>query len=222
MLKAAYELTRQRTPLNVTVNGAPAQPRAGAVRLAPSLQQLQAGVALANRGDAGVWRTASVTGTPAAAQPADAHGMTITKTLWTMSGAPAGSLQQNDRVIIEVSGSMAGSAWRQLGLIDLLPAGLEIEQALSPEDGKLYPFLGKLTETSMTDKRDDRFVAAFDIGTRYRPRNQAVELQPQFHIAYVARAVTVGRFVLPAASATDMYAPAVTARTAMGTLTVGQ
>jgi uncharacterized protein YfaS (alpha-2-macroglobulin family) len=34
--------------------------------------------------------------------------------------------------------------------------------------------------------------------------------------------VTVGRFALPAAFAQDMYAPAVTARTAMGTLSVAQ
>jgi uncharacterized protein YfaS (alpha-2-macroglobulin family) len=224
MLRAAYALTRQRLPLNVTVNGAPAQPRQGAVRLTPSLQQLQAGVALANRGDAVVWRTASVSGTPAAARPAEAHGMTIAKSVWTMAGAPAdtGALRQNDRVIIEVSGTLPNNLRRQMGLIDLLPAGLEIEQALTPEDGKLYPFLGKLTETSMTDKRDDRFVAAFGLGSNYRPRNQTVEPQPQFHIAYVARAVTVGRFALPAAMAEDMYAPAITGRTAMGTLSVAQ
>lgn len=225
MLKAAYALTRQRLPLNITVNGAPAQPRAGAVRVAPSLQQLQAGMAFANRGDAGVWRTASVSGTPAAALPPAANGMTISKSIWTMAGAPAdtGTLHQNDRVIIEISGTLPNNFYRQMGLIDLLPAGLEIEQALTPDDAKLYPFLGKLSETSMADKRDNRFVAAFGVGSAYRPRNQKVpEPAPQFHIAYVARAVTVGRFVLPAAMAQDMYAPAITARTAMGTLNVGQ
>ncbi|MBV9550220.1 MAG: alpha-2-macroglobulin family protein [Alphaproteobacteria bacterium] len=225
MLKAAYELTRQRLPLNITVNGAPAQLRQGAVRLTPSLQQLQAGIAIANRGDAGVWRTSSVSGTPAAALPPAANGMTMTKSIWTMAGAPAdtGTLHQNDRVIIEISGSLPNNLYRRMGVIDLLPAGLEIEQALTVEDGKLYPFLGKLSETQMTDKRDDRFIAAFNLGAQFRPRKPAgPEPAPQFHIAYVARAVTPGRFVLPAASASDMYAPAVTARTAMGTLSVGQ
>ena len=225
MLRAAFALTRQKMPLNITVNGAPAQPRAGAVRVAPSLQQLGAGIAFANRGDAGVWRTSSVAGTPAAALPAAASGMTLSKSIWTMAGAPAdgGALHQNDRVIIEVSGTLPSNLYRQMGLIDLLPAGLEIEQALTPDDAKLYPFLGKLSETSMADKRDDRFVAAFSVGSAYRPRNPKVpEPAPQFHIAYVARAVTVGRFVLPAATAQDMYAPAITARTSMGTLNVGQ
>ena len=43
MLRAAYELTRQRLPLNVTVNGLPSAPRAGAVRLTPTQQQLSSG-----------------------------------------------------------------------------------------------------------------------------------------------------------------------------------
>jgi uncharacterized protein YfaS (alpha-2-macroglobulin family) len=224
MLRAAYALTRQKMPLTVTVNGAPAAPRAGAVRLTPGLAQLQAGIAIANKGDAGVWRTASVAGTPAAALPAAANGMSISKSLWTMAGAPAdtATLHQNDRIIIEVSGTLNNGLLRRMGVIDLLPAGLEIEQALTPEDGKLYPFLGKLTETSMADKRDDRFVAAFSVGSSFRPRNQTVEPQPQFHIAYVARAVTQGRFVLPAAIAQDMYAPAIVGRTSVGTLNVGQ
>ena len=224
MLKAAYALTRQRLPLNVTVNGTAAAPRGGAVRLTPTLQQLTNGVAIANRGDAPVWRTASVSGTPATPLPAAANGMSLNKSVWTMSGAPAdlSSLRQNDRVIITVSGTMANNLYRQMGVIDLLPAGLEIEQALGTEDGKLYPFLGRLTETAMTGKRDDRFVAAFSLGTQFRPRNrQGPEPQPEFRIAYIVRAVTVGRFTLPAAHAEDMYAPAITARTAMSNITIG-
>jgi uncharacterized protein YfaS (alpha-2-macroglobulin family) len=225
MLKAAYALTRQKLPLNVAVNGTPAQPREGAVRLTPNLQQLSNGVAIANRGDAGVWRTASVSGTPAAALPPTANGMTLRKSVWSMSGAPAdlSGLRQNDRVIIEISGNMPNNLYRQMGLIDLLPAGLEIEQALGSEDAKLYPFLGKLSDTSMTAARDDRFIAAFNLGTQYRPRNpKGPEPQPQFRVAYIARAVTVGRFALPAAHAEDMYAPAITARTSVGTVSISQ
>lgn len=223
MLKAAYALTRQRLPLDVTVNGAPATPRAGAVRLTPNLQQLGQGITFANRGGGTVWRTSSAAGTPAAPLPADAHGLTLSKSIWNMSGTPAdpAALRQNQQVIIEISGALPNNLWHQMGVIDLLPAGLEIEQALTPADSKLYPFLGKLSETSMTDKRDDRFVAAFGIGARYRPRNpRGPEPTPEFHIAYVARAVTPGRFVLPAATAEDMYAPAIAARTGMGTLGV--
>jgi uncharacterized protein YfaS (alpha-2-macroglobulin family) len=70
----------------------------------------------------------------------------------------------------------------------------------------------------MTDARDDRFVAAFNIGSAYvsDEDKKKPEPQPTFRIAYIARAVTTGTFVLPAAAVEDMYAPTIHARTAMG------
>ncbi len=87
MLRAAYELTRQHTQLHILVNNQPAQLRAGAVRLAPNLQQLAAGITLANKGDAGVWRTTSVEGTPAIPLPAESSNVTLKKTIWTMTAS---------------------------------------------------------------------------------------------------------------------------------------
>jgi alpha-2-macroglobulin len=221
MLRAAYELTRQRVPLDITVNGKPAVPRAGAVRLAPTLDQLNAGISIFNRGNAGVWRGTSVQGTPSAPLPAEASGFTLTKTFWTMGGTPAdlAHLHQNDRIIIELSGQMQHNNFRQMGLIDLLPAGLEIEMPLGSEDGKPYVFLNSLYDTTMTDARDDRFVAAFNIGSEYTDPKKP-EPQPIFRIAYVARAVTTGTFVMPAGAVMDMYAPTIHARTAMGSVTI--
>ncbi|HXL98431.1 MAG TPA: alpha-2-macroglobulin, partial [Rhizomicrobium sp.] len=111
MLRAAYELTREKTPLNVAVNGQQAQPRDGAIRLSPSLGQLNAGIAILNRGDAPVWRTSSVQGTPSGPLPAEANGLTIKKTVWTMSGQPAdlATLKQNDRVMIVLEGQMSNN-----------------------------------------------------------------------------------------------------------------
>ena len=225
MLRAAFALTRQKLPLNITVNGAPAKERAGAVRLSPTLAQLNGGIAIANKGDAQVWRTTSVSGVPDAALPAMADGLTLSKSIWTMSGAPAdvAALRQNDRVIVEISGRMPNNVYHQMGIVDLLPAGLEIEQPLKGDDAKAYPFLGALSAASSQDARDDRFVATFDIGQRYRPRvPKGPEPTPSFHIAYIARAVSVGSFALPAATAQDMYAPAIRARTAMGRMTIGK
>ncbi|MBV9043547.1 MAG: alpha-2-macroglobulin family protein, partial [Alphaproteobacteria bacterium] len=138
MLRAAYELTRNKTPLNIAVNGQPATERAGAVRLSPSTAQLAAGINILNRGDAQVWRTTSVQGTPALPLPAEQSGLTLSKTIWTMGGQPAdlSTIHQNDRLIIELTGQMAHNTYRQMGVIDLLPAGLEIEMPLGSEDGK--------------------------------------------------------------------------------------
>ncbi len=102
-------------------------------------------------------------GTPTIALPAETNGLTVRKTIWTMSGQPAdlSKLKQNDRVIVEISGHMDNNYERQMGVIDLLPAGLEIEMPLSGDDAKPYAFLGSLTPTAMVDARDDRFVASF-------------------------------------------------------------
>ena len=225
MLRAAHALSRQKLPLDVTINGAPAAPRAGAVRLTPTLAQLDKGITLANRGSGTVWRSTSVTGTPNAMLPASANGLSLSKSIWTMSGSPAdvSSLRQNDRVIVQITGQMPNGVYRQMGVIDLLPAGLEIEQALVGNDAKAYPFLGGLTDTSRQTARDDRYIAAFDIGERYRPVNRKTpEPTPSFRIAYIARAISVGRFALPAAHAEDMYAPAIRARTAAGQLNINR
>jgi hypothetical protein len=227
MLRAAYELTRQRTPLNIAVNGQPAQPRDGAVRLAPSLAQLNAGITLLNKGDAPVWRATSVQGTPSVPLPAEANGLTLKKTVWTMSGQPAdlATLKQNDRVMIVLEGQMANNFYRQMGAIDLLPAGLEIETPVAGDDGKAYPWLAALSDVTMEDARDDRFVGAFFIGSQYQEKpdpKKPLPPPPTYRLAYIARAVTAGTFAMPAGEVEDMYAPDIHARSEMGTVTVGQ
>jgi uncharacterized protein YfaS (alpha-2-macroglobulin family) len=224
MLRAAYELTKQRVPLNILVNGKPAQPRDGAIRLSPSIPQIYAGVNLTNKGGS-LWRTTSVQGTPSSALPPTANGLTLTKTVWTMAGQPAdmSSVRQNDRVMIVLTGQMANNYYRQMGVIDLLPAGMEIETILTGGDNKPYPWLGSLTGTDMTDSRDDRFVASFSIGSEYRNSDtKTVVVPPTFRVAYVARATVPGTFIMPAGVVEDMYSPTVMARTTVGTVSVKQ
>jgi uncharacterized protein YfaS (alpha-2-macroglobulin family) len=59
--------------------------------------------------------------------------------------------------------------------------------------------------------RDDRFSAAFDRNTK----DQSV-----FTVAYVVRAVSPGRYVLPQAYVEDMYRPDRFGRTATGAVEV--
>ncbi|MFZ1990489.1 MAG: hypothetical protein WAW96_12045, partial [Alphaproteobacteria bacterium] len=108
------------------------------------------------------------------------------------------------------------------GVIDLLPAGLEVDSPLGPGAENNYKFLPALTTTNMAQKRDDRFIAAFNIegSTRMTPDKKVIEIIPDYAVAYIARAVTPGTFVLPAATIEDMYAPGVKARTDIGTATV--
>ncbi|HEY1613940.1 MAG TPA: alpha-2-macroglobulin [Rhizomicrobium sp.] len=225
MLRAAYALSHGTTRLAIAVNGKPASIRAGAVRLAPDMGMLGTGIVLQNRGDAPVWRRVSVQGTPSVALPAQANGLTLKKTVWTMSGQPAdlAQLKQNDRVMIVLEGQMANGFAHQMAALDLLPAGLEIEMPIAGDDGKPYAWLGTLNDVTVEEARDDRFVAAFNIGSEDREHDpkKPIPPPPTFRLAYIARAVTVGTFVMPAGVVEDMYAPSIMARTDMGSVTVG-
>jgi alpha-2-macroglobulin len=225
MLRAAWQLTRQAVPLHVLVNGKPTAPKDGAVRLVPSYAQLSTGITLTNAGDAGVWRETSVQGTPSAPMPAEANGLTVKKTVWTLSGAPAdlANLKQNDRVMVVIEGQMGNSYLHHMAALDLLPAGLEIEMPIAGDDAKAYSWLAQLNDVTLEDARDDRFVAAFDIGTQYQDKpdpKKPLPPPPSYRLAYIVRAVTQGSFVMPAGVVEDMYAPNVHARTAMGSVTV--
>ena len=162
-------------------------------------------------------------GTPAEPLPGVADGVVLTKTFWSLDGQPVdfSSLTQNQRVIVVLQGTMADNLYRQMAVLDLLPAGLEIESPIAGDEAKLYPWLGAVTPASLQDARDDRFVAAFYIGSQYRPVHpKTPEPRPTFRIAYIARAVTPGQFVLPAGVVEDMYAPGIIARTGMGKLVI--
>ena len=89
---------------------------------------------------------------------------------------------------------------------------------------KNFPFLSAITNTRIAEARDDRFFAALDLGRKpYRSWWESDEERTNdyaFHVAYVVRAVTPGSFALPAVHASDMYAPRIFGRTAMGHVTI--
>jgi uncharacterized protein YfaS (alpha-2-macroglobulin family) len=133
--------------------------------------------------------------------------------------ADLGSLRQGDRVVVVLSGQPEGARNYPTVLVDLLPAGLEIETLLNPSDGAggqtydgaprngPFSWIGVITYTQVQESRDDRFVAS-------------ANLRGQYRYAYIARAVTPGRFTLPAAQVEDMYRPGVMARTSTGTISI--
>ena len=111
-----------------------------------------------------------------------------------------------------------------MALVDLLPAGWEIEGIVKPDQAPA--FLPQLTRPRVKEARDDRLVMAFDLGEAaywYRDwvtdedkEGDSEAKQGRFTVAYVARAVTPGSFTLPEAVVEDMYRPGVMARTVSG------
>ena len=230
MLLAAHEVEAAIPPVNVAVSGATvtSSAKGGKVlRFSPSLTQVDQGVTVKNNGQKEVFRIVSAEGIPAAQLPASQNGVTLSKAILTMTGQPASlaNVKQNDRFIVQLSGTMSSNRARVMALLDLLPAGFEIEGAVQRKDdgSTIYPFLPVLAAANITEARDDRFVVTFDIGSNYQPTDPkeiAKQRPPTFHFAYIVRATVPGSYTVPAATVEDMYAPDIQARTNMGTMTI--
>ncbi|WOI53105.1 alpha-2-macroglobulin [Parvularcula sp. LCG005] len=167
-----------------------------------------------NTSDNPVYVTLLTRGSPKAPPEAASQDLVIRKSFSTLTGQPVdlSQLAQGDRVVVTLRMEPARAALAQYMIVDLLPAGLEIEGILQSGDGGkegAFSFVGDIAVPTMAEKRDDRFVAAIDTG-----RSAPVTL------AYTARAVTAGRFTVPGAIAEDMYKPDVFARSAAGTMTI--
>ena len=185
----------------IPMSGAGGAPRWAVGRLADAK--------FVNSGSGALWRTVTVTGTPIAAPPAEANGVSVSKQLLSFTGGQVdpGALRQGDRVIVLISGRSSQARATALVVDDPLPAGFEIETVLGADDAQSGPFkfLGKLSEADVQESRDDRYIAAMDL-----PGKEG------FAFAYVARAVTPGDYLLPGVQARDMYRPTLNARTVAG------
>ena len=228
LLRAAHALSAAGTSAGLTVNGREQKTATLPVALAPSTEAIEAGYEVVNTGSRDLWRTLVISGAPRVAPSAMAAGYTISKSYVSLDGKPVdpAHLQQNDRLIVSLSGRSDGADDRRSVLVDLLPAGWEIEAPITRESA--YPFLGPLTKARMIEARDDRFVAAFDLGDsfnqdpyKFREKNSAEPSlgRHEYHLAYLVRVVTPGHFTLPEAEVEDMYRPGVMARTDAGETT---
>ncbi|MCX7888526.1 MAG: alpha-2-macroglobulin family protein [Rhodobacteraceae bacterium] len=157
--------------------------------------------------------TLTTFGVPAEPEPAGGNGYTITRSWYTLDGAPAdpASVRQGTRLVavVEVTPHAGGEA--RLMVDDPLPAGFEIDNPnlIAGGDIAALDWLSATTDTRNVEFRQDRFLAAIDWSG-----------STPFRLAYIVRAVSPGSFHLPAASVEDMYRPEFRARSAAGRVTV--
>jgi uncharacterized protein YfaS (alpha-2-macroglobulin family)/uncharacterized protein YecT (DUF1311 family) len=173
-----------------------------------------------NTGDSTVFVKWSATGIPARPLVAAAHGLTITRQYFDVSGKPVSldKVHTGDRYIVILTGKSANHLSHRALVVDFLPAGFEIEaNARFPElEKKLKIAANNLSPTDFRAERDDRFVAAVNLGQdEYGTDNGA-----GFRLFYVVRAVTPGAYVHPAPFVEDMYKPGYFARGAVSQLVV--
>lgn len=214
LLLAADALAARAGDVRVTLGDEPLVSPAAFDRAA-----LATPAVFANAGQGQVFRTLTLSGPPRTPPPAVSDGFRIEKRLFRLDGAlaDADQLTQGDRVVVVLTIRPSAERTHPALVVDLLPAGLEIETVLRPSDGVdtfsgrggAFAWVGEIGWTKVSEARDDRFVAAADMqGGR------------DFTVAYVARAVTPGRFVAPGAQVEDMYRPSVVGRTASGRVRV--
>jgi len=225
LLASATEL-QGSSPLDLIVDGKEVKPQAGAgVAYTLDREALARGFTIKNVAPGHAWAMVSARGVPAQPLPADNKGVIIEREFRTLSGGMAdlSRVRQNDRIVVMIDVTSTTQTYHEMALLDLLPAGFEIESVLSEE----YKWMAKLGKPSSTEARDDRFFAAFEFGSRdwpagWRPwwYDESPRRGRLMRLAYVVRAVTPGSYVLPATQIEDMYNPEIFARTSPTRVTI--
>jgi alpha-2-macroglobulin len=215
-LAAKAMIERQET-VSVAMGGQSRAASAKPVTAFPGVSALTDGYVIENLGDKPVRISVAISGRASGPLPAIRNGFGIERTLYALDGtpvAPDAPLKRGARYMVLIDGTTESSEQQQAMVIDLLPAGLEIENTRLVAGGSLQDFgwLGELTPTGTTEFRDDRFVAAVDLNAE----------RGQFRVAYLVRAVTPGTFIQPATQVEDMYRPERLARTALSRVTVAE
>ena len=172
-------------------------------------------VKITNTGDAPVQAVVSVSGSPITPEPAASNGFKIERNYFTLDGKPADvtKAKQNDRFAVVLKITEAKPEYGHIMVADYLPAGLEIDNPhlVSSGDKNTLDWIEDGEEPENTEFRDDRFTAAID----RKSDDKAV-----FTVAYVVRAVSPGKYVLPQAYVEDMYNPSRYGRSGTGTVEV--
>lgn len=168
-----------------------------------------------NAGDGTVQAVVSVSGAPVVPEPAAEKGFKIERSFYTLAGekADATKAQQNQRFVVVLQVTEPQPQYGRVIVADYLPAGFEIDNphlVSSGDTGKL-DWIADAADPVSSEFRDDRFSAAFE-------RNK--DSPAVFTVAYVVRAVSPGRYVLPQAYVEDMYRPDRFGRTGTGTVEV--
>lgn len=136
-------------------------------------------------------------------------GISISKKYYDLNGQSLDlkNLHSGDKILvhIELTSDQKNNFLPDVLLVDLIPAGFELENqnlehAMKLDDikidGKMIQEWMKNTDTKHSEYRDDRYVAAISLNSHQKS-----------HLFYLATAVTPGKYTVPPALAEDMYRP---------------
>jgi len=172
-------------------------------------------IKITNTGELAVQAVVSVSGSPITPEPAASNGFKIERSYFTLDGKPAdvSKAKQNDRFAVVLKITEPKPEFGHIMVSDYLPAGFEIDNPnlVSSGDSGTLDWIENGEEPENAEFRDDRFTAAID---------RASDDNSVFTVAYVVRAVSPGKYVLPQAYVEDMYNPSRYGRTGTGLVEV--
>jgi uncharacterized protein YfaS (alpha-2-macroglobulin family) len=187
----------------------------GALYRSVKASELAQPLKVTNTGEAPLQAVISVSGSPITPEPAAEQGFKIERLYYTLDGEEAdpSKAKQNQRFVVVLKITEPDAQFGRVLVADYLPSGFEIDNpklVSSGETGTLS-WIENAKEPAYSEFRDDRFSAAFE---------RHVKDPPVFAVAYVVRAVSPGRYVLPQAYVEDMYRPDRFGRTGTGTIEI--
>ncbi|MDP3603043.1 MAG: alpha-2-macroglobulin [Bosea sp. (in: a-proteobacteria)] len=215
MVLAAQAMAKDAEGMTLTVDGTERKGPLYRTLSAAALEQKP--LTVANPAAATAQAVITVAGIPTGAEPALNQGFGLERVIYTMKGEKAdpARLRQNERYVVALTVTEPASRYGRLLLVDPVPAGLEIENANLTEGASVagLDWLKQEVYPVHTEARDDRYVAAFE-------RSGGNDQKLVYTVAYIARAVSPGRYVAPAAVIEDMYRPDRFGRTGFGTVDI--
>lgn len=199
LLIASKSTDIQGGKMNLLVDGKPHAQQKNFKIHASTISSLPS---IENQGSAPLWYDLSFVATPNSShyRPENNFGFSITKEFYDLKGNAIDIAQvpRNSRVVILLKGEIQSNNIHHPLITDWLPAGLEIENPnISGIDATdSLKWLKDKSKTIHNAYRNDRFESALHIDTNN-----------SFRVAYIARAVSVGKFMLAPAKIEDMYQP---------------
>ncbi len=212
MVLAARSLAKEASSTTLDVAG---EKHEGTLNQRFRPADLQAPLRVTNTSEGPLQAVVTVSGAPLVPEPAAEKGFKIERLYYTLDGKPAdpAKAKQNQRFAVVLKITEPQPQLARVMVADYLPAGFEIDNPhlVSSGDTGTLDWIENALEPVNAEFRDDRFSAAFD-----RKSGDAAV----FTVAYVVRAVSPGRYVLPQATVEDMYRPDRFGRTGTGTIEV--
>lgn len=182
--------------------------------LEKSFSELKEKITLQNISDTLLSYTLITTGRAININQLQNNGFEIIREVYTLDGTPIDlkSVKAGTLCVVLLRGLVTQGDQHHVLILDLLPAGFEIEDSkLTPENTiDNFTWLSNITKADRIEGRDDRFFAALTLR----------KSDPNFTLAYIVRAVSLGKFIYPAPYVESMYRPNFFALGKVGTLDV--